>query len=1014
MSTDSFEKRITLGILAHVDAGKTTLSETLLHLSGAIRSTGRVDHGDTFLDTDAQERRRGITIYAKQAVFRHGDTVFTLLDTPGHVDFSAETERTLQVLDAAVLVVSAPEGIQSHTRTLFALLKRYQVPVFVFVNKMDQPGTKRDRLLEQLNNAFQGGFFDFTSTEALLSSPEQQESLALLDEALLNRYLEEGTPVGREDLGALIRARKLFPCCFGSALREEGVDTLLDLLSEFAAAKLSHSVSDPAAGQASGGAPAANQSQSGGDPAAAPFGARVFKITRDEQGARLTWLKVTSGTLKSKMLLTASGEKAEQLRLYSGTRWSALQEAGPGTVLAVTGLTETRAGDGLGTESGTVLPLLSPVLSYAMTLPDGVDAREALPRLKSLEEELPELHVDFDEASKEIRVRIMGAVQTEVLQQLVMDRFGYTIGFSDAAIAYKETISTTVEGVGHFEPLRHYAEVHLVLSPGEPGSGLQFDSTVPTDQLATNWQRLVLTHLEEREHKGVLTGSPITDMKITLVAGKAHLKHTEGGDFRQATYRAVRNGLMEAESVLLEPWYAFSLRLPQQNVGRAFTDLDRMGAKFSLGGDDDSASGFAGDGASGSGSSSSGGAGSASSGSGSPGGGFSLITGEGPVSELRNYAEQLRAYTAGAGELSLRYAGYRPCHNAEEVIAETGYDPELDLRNTADSVFCAHGSSTVIPWYEVKEYMHLPSVLSSGSRAGDAPDPDDPDSLLSPAALNAKRKKAEQAAGDAPLMSIDEIDAIIERTFFRNRKDKHTRKRPGVVRRHKETLDYSGSSAGDSARGDTAGGGAAGNDKASGAGGSGAAGNAKATGAGGAAGKYASSDKKKALPRKEYLLVDGYNIIFAWEELRDLARLNVDSARDALLDILCDYQGYLDCTVIAVFDAYRVAGHREELLDYYNIHVVFTKEAQTADSYIEQFSETHAKSDRVMVATSDGMEQIIVRSQGSELLSAADLKEDILRRQAGRAQSEPATGSAAPKNRPFAEKLKELGKPQGE
>ena len=972
----SSSRRVTIGILAHVDAGKTTLSEALLHLTGAIRSAGRVDHGDAFLDTDVQERKRGITIFSKQAVFSFGDTVFTLLDTPGHVDFSAETERTLQVLDAAVLVISAPEGVQSHTRTLFSLLRRYRVPTFVFVNKMDQPGAKKDRVLSQLNLVFKGGFFDFSEGGGLLDDPEQQEALAVLDEALLQAYLEDERPVDQSDLCRLFHERKLFPCVFGSALREEGVETLLKVLSDLAGALPEEALN-------------------------APFGARVFKITRDEQGQRLTWLKVTGGVLRAKMVLNDAGEKAEQLRLYSGTKFRTLKEAGPGTVAAVTGLSGTRAGQGLGAEPPLSLPLLSPVLSYAVALPDGVDAAEALPRFRSLEEELPELHTDFDEAAKEIRVRIMGEVQTEILKELVKARFGWTISFQDASISYRETIASKVEGVGHFEPLRHYAEVHLILEPGEPGSGLVFDSIVSSDRLATNWQRLILTHLEEREHKGVLTGSPITDMKITLAAGKAHEKHTEGGDFRQATYRAVRNGLMEAENVLLEPWYSFTLTLPQSSVGRAFTDLDRMGAKFSLGsGEDDTgpADGNAG----------SGNAGFGNAGPGDPDtSGLSTITGTGPVSELRNYAGTLRTYTGGRGTLSLSFAGYYPCHNADEVIAGFHYEAELDLRNTADSVFCSHGSGTVIPWYEVKQYMHLPPVLSpDGSVSADG-DPGEGEAYLSSAAIAARQAKEAARAAEEPLMSIDEIDAIIERTFFSNRKGKDRKRAPyGRPRRAKETLDYASSARSGGA------GTKAGTDTSSGAGNkSGKAGNVRA--------------------RKEYLLVDGYNIIFAWEELRELAKLNVDSAREALLDILCDYQGHMGCTLIAVFDAYRVKGHPVEILDYYNIHVVYTKEAQTADSYIEQFSEEHAKTDRVIVATSDGMEQIIVRSAGSELMSAADLKDDIIRRQkaakealeqrpysAGTGVSgkgSAGTGgagtwdvSAAPKNRPFAEKLKAL------
>ena len=717
-------RHLTIGILAHVDAGKTTLSEALLYTAGAIRKTGRVDHGDAFLDTDLQERRRGITIYAKQAVFQAGDTEITLLDTPGHVDFSAETERTLQVLDAAVLVISGPDGVQSHTRTLWDLLRTYRVPVFLFVNKTDQPGVKRERVMEQLRTALKGGFQEFSYGPGKLTdltTPEVQEELAVLDEELMERYLEEGTPVGKSDMVRLIRERKLFPVSFGSALRLEGVEAFLQVLSDYAPVP-------------------------GPEEYPPEFGARVFKITRDEQGNRLTWMKVTGGVLKVKMALpqgrgrdevladagktgrtdskeaeradSKEAERADQIRLYSGSKFTPLKEAEAGMVVAVTGPVNTRAGQGLGFEESGRMPLLSPVLTYRVLLPEGVDAAAMLPKLKSLEEEEPELHVLWEERTKELHVQLMGAVQTEVLQELVERRFGVKISFDAGSISYRETIAAPVEGVGHFEPLRHYAEVHLVMEPGAPGSGLQFASDISVDRLALNWQRLILTHLEEREHAGVLTGSPITDMKITVAAGRAHAKHTEGGDFRQATYRAVRNGLMFAENILLEPWYSFALTVPESAAGRAMTDLDRMSAVFSLGGGSGEETG-AGTGA---GIGGPGEDGFYASGGEIYGSGMTVISGKVPVSEIRNYADEVRAYTKGEGRLSVRLLGYFPCHNAEEVIDASGYDPELDPENSPDSVFCSHGVGTVIPWYDVPEYMHLPAVLETGGEDRDGAD----------------------------------------------------------------------------------------------------------------------------------------------------------------------------------------------------------------------------------------------------------------------------------------------------
>lgn len=918
MNTADNKKHLTLGILAHVDAGKTTLSEALLYTAGALRKTGRVDHGDAFLDTDELEKRRGITIFSKQAIFQTENTEITLLDTPGHVDFSAETERTLQVLDAAVLVISAADGIQSHTLTLWNLLKSYQVPVFLFVNKMDQPGTQKALLLTQLRSRLDSGIMDFTGD---LNTPEMQEELALSDERLMNRYLEKGCTVTQEEIAALIRKRKLFPCWFGSALRLSGISEFLAGLARYA--------------------PVPDYPTE--------FGARVFKISRDEQGNRLSWMKITGGSLSVKMLLPGIEEKADQLRLYSGNRFSLLKEASAGTVLAVTGLASTRAGEGLGFEHAARLPLLSPVLSYRAVLPDGTDAAEMLPRFRTLEEEEPALRVLWDEEDHSIRLQLMGAVQTEILQNLVKKRYGIAVSFDRSAISYRETIRGTVEGIGHFEPLRHYAEVHLLMEEGTPGSGLLFSSDTDTDLLPLNWQRLILTHLEERPYPGVLTGAPITDMKITLAAGRAHEKHTEGGDFRQATCRAIRQGLMQAESILLEPWYSFSLRIPTFAVGRALTDLERMHATFALG--EQIASGAP------------------SLSEGIPDD-FSLISGRIPVSESLNYADEVRSYTKGNGQLSLSFAGYFPCHNAEAVIAASGYDPASDTANPADSVFCSHGTGTVISWRDVKEYMHLPSVLpqrvsNQASDSSDAP--------FRTGAHTAPR--AENPTDEERLLSIEEIDEIINRTFFANRKDKtRARRRTYGQRRNNSDRIYRSA--------------------------------APEAGNPGFRQKKAAPDKE-APAETEYLLVDGYNIIFAWEELQALAKINLDSARLALLDILSNYQGYRGCELIVVFDAYRLAGHPEEKLRWLNLCIVYTKTAQTADSYIEKFAQLHARQKRVTVATSDGMEQLIVRSAGSALMSAADLRDDILRLSQQGAEQH-TDQSTAPKNRPLEEALRTL------
>lgn len=847
-------KRIITGILAHVDAGKTTLSEALLYEAGRIRTPGRVDRGDAFLDTFALEKERGITIFSKQAELSAGDTAVTLLDTPGHVDFSAETERTLQVLDTAILVISGADGVQGHTLTLWKLLAKHGVPVFLFVNKMDQPGADRGRLMAELKKTLSDGCTDFTDPD----SEEVQEAAALCEEELMDRYLEKGA-LGDTVLTRLIAERKLFPCWFGSALRMTGVKELLNGLDRFTRAPKYPK----------------------------EFGARVFKISRDESGNRLTWMKITGGSLKPRAVLTyeAGGEehreKITQIRLYSGEKSESLPEASAGMVCAVTGLSSTFPGEGLGAEPAGMPPTLQPVLSYSIGLPDGVSASEALPKLRQLEEEIPETGISWEETLHEIHVQIMGEVQLEVLQSLIHDRFGWDVTFGDGKIVYRETIADTVEGVGHFEPLRHYAEVHLLLEPGEPGSGMVFGTACSEDVLAGNWQRLVLTHLAEKRHRGVLTGSELTDMKITLINGRAHVKHTEGGDFRQATYRAVRQGLMQAQSVLLEPWYSFRLTVPVELVGRAMTDIqNRSGIPDAPETD----------------------------------GKLSVLTGTAPVSSFRNYQTEVAAYTHGRGHMTLTFDGYRPCHNTEEVVEAAGYDPDADLRNPSASVFCTHGSSFTVPWNEVRQYMHLEGWKDA------------------PAAPRPENEPAAEAEEER-WIGTDEIDAILAKTYYANGRDRSLERR-GVGRREFSRAKDDGP--------------------------------VKRTFA-----------PKERLP--EYLLVDGYNILFAWEDLAEMLKHNADAARHRLLDILCDYQGATGKEIIVVFDAYRVQGHKTETADYLNIHYVFTKEAETADQYIEKFTHRNAGKYRITVATSDGLEQIIIRGAGSSLLSARDLREEVRR-----------------------------------
>ena len=843
---ESTRKQIVLGILAHVDSGKTTLSEAMLYRAGVTRRLGRVDHKDAFLDTDALEKARGITIFSKQALLTAGDTDITLLDTPGHVDFSTETERTLQVLDYAVLVVSGTDGVQSHTETLWRLLRRYHVPTFVFVNKMDLPGMERQELLAQLNRRLGEGFVDFGAEQA-----DRDEALALCDENLMDRMLDAGQ-LQDADLIPAIARRHVFPCWFGAALKLEGVDALLDGLDRY---------TRPA-------------------PALEAFGAKVFKVSQDEQGTRLTWLRVTGGELKVKAQLTGEAdgepwaEKANQLRLYSGAKYTLAEAIGPGQVCAVTGLTKARPGEGLGAERDSDLPVLEPVLSYQVLLPEGADMHAALGKLHRLEEEEPQLHVVWNEALGEIHVQLMGEIQLEVLRSLLAERFGLEVEFGPGGILYKETITEPMEGVGHYEPLRHYAEVHLKLEPLPRGSGMQFAADCREEVLDKNWQRLVLTHLEEKQHLGVLTGSPLTDVKITLIAGRAHLKHTEGGDFRQATYRAVRQGLMLAKSQLLEPWYAFRLEVPAENIGRAMSDIQRMEGTF-----DPPESGEE----------------------------TAVLTGFAPVSTMRSYPMEVVSYTRGRGHLSLTLDGYRPCHNAQEVIAAIGYEPEHDLDNPADSVFCAHGAGFVVPWDQVRSHMHVDSGWGKSTR----PEQE--------AAVSQRRAMAYRAT----LEEDAELLKIFERTYGPIKRDPLAAFRPVQKREHPDF----------------------------------------------------AAEQWEIAP--EYLLVDGYNIIFAWDELNALSKESLDAARHKLMDILCNYQGFQKCVLILVFDAYRVPGSPGSIEQYHNIHVVYTKEAETADMFIEHVTHEIGKGRRVRVATSDGMEQIIILGHGALRVSARMFHEEV-------------------------------------
>ena len=850
------KRRLNVGILAHVDAGKTTLSEGMLYLSGSIRDMGRVDHGDAFLDTYEMERERGITIFSKQAVLSWKDIELTLLDTPGHVDFSAEMERVLQVLDYAVLVISGTDGVQGHTVTLWRLLKRYNVPVFLFINKMDREGTDRNALMSELKGRLDEGCTDIEAIRE--NNPDRLESLAVCDDAMLEEYLETGS-ICKNTLRRTIAERKVFPCWFGSALKAEGITELLDGIREY-----SISPEYPE-----------------------KFGAKVYKIARDPQGNRLTYLKVTGGELKVKELIPGIEGKVNQIRIYSGVRYELVQSAQAGMVCAVTGLEGTYPGQGMGEEKDSDIPVLEPVLTYRVELPEGCDVHTMLTNLRQLEEEEPELHIVWAGETQEIHIQLMGEVQTEVLQRLIKDRYGVLVEFREGRIIYKETIAGPVEGVGHFEPLRHYAEVHLLLEPGERGSGMQFSSECSEDILDRNWQRLILTHLEEKEHRGVLTGSVLTDVRITLVAGRAHQKHTEGGDFRQATYRAVRQGLMKAESVLLEPYYEFRMELPMENVGRAMTDIQRMNGTFEgPEAENDQA----------------------------------VLTGSAPVSEMRGYQKEFAAYTGGFGRLFCTLKGYDVCHDAENVVEEINYDPDSDIDNTADSVFCAHGAGFIVPWYQVEEYMHVESTMKAAEEQGEGTD-----------RRQAARLVRAQAASKTIELTREELDAIYVRT-------------PDPVRRNISSTPVKVSATSEDDRWRN---------------------------------RDTSADRKKKTSGEEYLLVDGYNIIFAWDELRELSEIDLAAARGRLADILCNYQGYRKCTLILVFDAYKVEGNPGEVAKYHNIHIVYTKEAETADQYIEKTVRKISKHHSVTVATSDALEQVIILGQGARRMSAAGLKEEV-------------------------------------
>ena len=849
--------RLIFGILAHVDAGKTTLSEGLMYKSGAIRKIGRVDNKDAHLDTNELERARGITIFSSQAELKIDDLDITLLDTPGHVDFSAEMERTLRVLDYAILIISGADGVQGHTETLWKLLREYNVPVFIFVNKMDQNGTDKEKILEDIREKLTDSCVDFTDTD----SEEFYENIAMSDEHVMEDYLDNMT-VSIEDIQGLIVERKIFPCFFGSALRLTGIDEFMQGLYTYT---LRPEYSKE-------------------------FGARVYKITREADGTRLTHIKVTGGTLRVKTELTGDTEgrewreKINQIRLYSGDKYETVNEACAGMVCALTGLNYTYCGEGFGYEYSDNQSYLEPVLTYKINLPDSISETQMLPKLRMLEEEDPKLSIVWDEELKEIQAKIMGEVQLEILKSVIKERFGVDITFGAGNIVYKETIENVVEGVGHFEPLRHYAEVHLILEPAPRGSGVHVYTDCSEDILDKNWQRLIVTHIEEREHRGVLTGSPVTDINIILVTGRAHIKHTEGGDFRQATYRAIRQGLKMAHSRLLEPYYEFRLEVPEVNIGRAMMDIEKMHGKFEMPVTSN---------------------------------GMAVITGSAPVSLMHDYQNEVIAYSKGHGRLNLTLKGYDLCHNEDEVIAKYNYDSESDIANPTGSVFCAHGSGYLVPWNEVYSYMHVESVLAVKNKNN-----------LDIIENNPLNRVSEG------VIDLDEIDDIINKTFFANRGASNAKWRRN--KRVKEDMEFAIS---------------------------------RDFGV--------KKNVKNNAGKEKYLLIDGYNVIFAWDELNELAKTNIDGARDRLLDIMCNYQGVKKCNLIVVFDAYRVENHKTEFFDYHNIHVVYTKEAETADQYIEKFAHENGRRYDVTVVTSDGLEQIIIQGQGCTLISAREFKEYI-------------------------------------
>ncbi len=842
MGETSEKRHICIGILAHVDAGKTTLAEGILYRSGSIRKLGRVDHGDAFLDTYALERSRGITIFSKQAELALDKLSITLLDTPGHVDFSAEMERTLQVMDYGILVISGADGIQGHVLTLWRLLKRHRIPVFLFINKMDQEGTDRQRLLAELNDRLSERCVDFSESQ---DSGIFMENLAMCDENLLDSFLELGY-IEAERIISAISDRKVFPCYFGSALKMQGVDALLGGIEKYAQM------------------PSYREE----------FGARIYKISRDAHGSRLTHMKITGGSLKVKMPLE-NGEKVDQIRIYSGAGFETVDEVGAGRICAAIGLSKTRTGQGLGFEGRGAAPVLEPVLTYQIKLPEGTNVHDMFLKLKQLEEEEPQLQIVWNEELGEIHAKVMGEIQIEILKSLIAERFQVDVDFGTGNIVYKETIETMAEGVGHYEPLRHYAEVHLLLEPGKPGSGLLFESRCSEDDLDRNWQRLILTHLAEKIHRGVLIGAEITDMKISLVSGRAHTKHTEGGDFRQATYRAVRHGLKRARSVLLEPIYEYCLEIPSDKVGRAMADIQKMQGTFSAPKTE---------------------------------GNMTAITGTAPVVNMREYTSEVIAYTKGMGKLTCTPGGYAPCHNAEEVIEAAGYDSETDLDNPTGSIFCSHGAGVNVPWNEVTDYMHLESFLKASVETWTEENVGDKE-----------RKSSGGGVMRSGLAEDKELEQIFERTYGPvKRKEWRRTETCGVIER-----------------------------------------------------------KPEKKPEENYLLVDGYNIIFSWDELRDLSEVNITSARNALMDILCNYQGFKKDTLILVFDAYKVEGNPGQVFKYHNIYVVYTKEAETADQYIEKTVHRMNRKYQVTVATSDALEQVIILGQGAQRLSAQGLKDEV-------------------------------------